>query len=85
MDLRYATSASTPCGDLYFCVQDFILVAEGTRIAIQNMTWNGAQGFQTPIEPETFSVKNMGVYGNEHTERGLTCALHCIWTTCRNC
>lgn len=51
---------------------DFILVAEGTRIAIQNMTWNGAQGFQTPIEPETFSVKNMGVYGNEHSERGLT-------------
>jgi len=51
---------------------DFILVAEGTRIAIQNMTWNGAQGFQTPIEPETFTIKNMGVYGNEHTERGLT-------------
>ncbi|KAI5118653.1 hypothetical protein M0805_002573 [Coniferiporia weirii] len=51
---------------------DFILVAEGTRIAIQNMTWNGAQGFQTPIEPETFTVQNMGVYGNEHTERGLT-------------
>ncbi|KAJ7502903.1 alpha/beta-hydrolase [Mycena galericulata] len=51
---------------------DFILVAEGTRIAIQNMTWNGAQGFQKPIEPETFSIKNMGVYGNQHTERGLT-------------
>jgi len=51
---------------------DFILIAEGTRIAIQNMTWNGAQGFQTPIVPETFTVKNMGVYGNEHTERGLT-------------
>ncbi|KAJ7729524.1 alpha/beta-hydrolase [Mycena maculata] len=51
---------------------DFILVAEGTRIAIQNMTWNGLQGFQTPIEPETFTVKNMGVYGNTHTERGLT-------------
>ncbi|KAH7876749.1 alpha/beta-hydrolase [Lentinula edodes] len=51
---------------------DFILVAEGTRIAIQNMTWNGAQGFQTPIENETFTVKNFGVFGNEHTERGLT-------------
>ncbi|KAJ3827452.1 alpha/beta-hydrolase [Lentinula raphanica] len=51
---------------------DFILVAEGTRIAIQNMTWNGAQGFQTPIEPETFTVNNFGVFGNEHTERGLT-------------
>ncbi|OBZ69475.1 Serine-type carboxypeptidase F [Grifola frondosa] len=51
---------------------DFILVAEGTRIAIQNMTWNGAQGFQTPIEPESFTVKNMGVFGNMHTERNLT-------------
>ncbi|KAF9564818.1 alpha/beta-hydrolase [Agrocybe pediades] len=51
---------------------DFILIAEGTRIAIQNMTWGGAQGFHTPIENETFTVKNMGVYGNMHTERKLT-------------
>ncbi|KAI0314676.1 alpha/beta-hydrolase [Amylostereum chailletii] len=51
---------------------DFILLAEGTRIAIQNMTWNGAQGFQTPIENETFHVANMGVYGNMHQERNLT-------------
>ncbi|KAF7321520.1 Carboxypeptidase [Mycena kentingensis (nom. inval.)] len=51
---------------------DMILMAEGTRIAIQNMTWGGMQGFQTPIEPETFTVKGMGVLGNEHTERGLT-------------
>lgn len=39
------------------------------------MTWNGAQGFQTPIEPETFSVNNFGVFGNTHSERGLTCEL----------
>lgn len=51
---------------------DYILIAEGTRIAIQNMTWNGAQGFQTPIEDETFRLKNIGVFGNTHTERGLT-------------
>ncbi|TBU48753.1 alpha/beta-hydrolase [Dichomitus squalens] len=51
---------------------DFILVAEGTRIAIQNMTWNGLQGFQTPIEDESFLVDDMGVFGNMHTERGLT-------------
>ncbi|TFK75469.1 alpha/beta-hydrolase [Pluteus cervinus] len=51
---------------------DYILIAEGTRIAIQNMTWGGAQGFQTPIESENFIVKNMGVYGNTHTERKLT-------------
>ena len=37
------------------------------------MTWSGAQGFQTPIEPETFTVNNFGVFGNTHTERGLTC------------
>ncbi|KAJ7251754.1 hypothetical protein B0H12DRAFT_1118756 [Mycena haematopus] len=30
------------------------------------MTWNGAQ--------ETFTVKNMGVCGNAHTEGGLTYA-----------
>lgn len=39
----------------------------------RNMTWAGKQGFQTPIEPETFRLKDMGVFGNEHTERGLTC------------
>lgn len=41
------------------------------------MTWNGAQGFQTPIEPETFSVNNFGVFGNTHSERGLTCEFFC--------
>ncbi|KAI0343371.1 alpha/beta-hydrolase [Trametopsis cervina] len=51
---------------------DFILVAEGTRIAIQNMTWNGLQGFQSPIEPDNFLVENMGSFGNMHQERGLT-------------
>ncbi|KAF5345356.1 hypothetical protein D9758_008442 [Tetrapyrgos nigripes] len=50
---------------------DFILVAEGTRIAIQNMTWSGKQGFQTPIEDESFTVKNFGAFGNQHVERGL--------------
>ena len=37
------------------------------------MTWNGLQGFQTPIEEESFIVDNMGVFGNMHQERGLTC------------
>ena len=37
------------------------------------MTWNGLQGFQTPIEDENFIVENMGAFGNMHTERGLTC------------
>jgi carboxypeptidase D len=31
---------------------DYILLANGTLMTIQNMTWNGAQGFQKlPIEP----------------------------------
>ncbi|KAM5537769.1 hypothetical protein V8D89_008537 [Ganoderma adspersum] len=51
---------------------DFMLLPEGTRILIQNMTWNGLQGFQTPIEEESFLVDDMGVFGHMHTERGLT-------------
>ncbi|KAI1792554.1 alpha/beta-hydrolase [Ganoderma leucocontextum] len=51
---------------------DFILIAEGTRIVLQNMTWNGLQGFQTPIQNDSFVVEGMGALGNVHTERGLT-------------
>jgi len=51
---------------------DYILISEGTRVVIQNMTWNGLQGFQTPIEEDTFIVDGMGALGNMHSERGLT-------------
>jgi carboxypeptidase D len=51
---------------------DFILIADGTRIAIQNMTWNGQQGFQKPIANNSFIVDNVGSLGNMHSERGLT-------------
>ncbi|KAG2090020.1 Alpha/Beta hydrolase protein [Suillus discolor] len=51
---------------------DFILIADGTRIAIQNMTWNGLQGFQTPIANDSFIVDGVGAYGTTHSERGLT-------------
>lgn len=51
---------------------DFILIAEGTRIVIQNMTWAGLQGFQTPIQNDSFIVNGMGAMGNVHQERGLT-------------
>ncbi|EIW62227.1 alpha/beta-hydrolase [Trametes versicolor FP-101664 SS1] len=51
---------------------DFILIAEGTRIVIQNMTWNGKQGFHTPIKDDSFIVDGMGALGTTHTERGLT-------------
>ncbi|PPQ77206.1 hypothetical protein CVT25_011052 [Psilocybe cyanescens] len=51
---------------------DFILVAEGTRIAIQNMTWGGAQGFHTPIKDESFTVKNMDSMASEKLPQNLT-------------
>ncbi|KAF9449019.1 alpha/beta-hydrolase [Macrolepiota fuliginosa MF-IS2] len=51
---------------------DFILIAEGTRIVLQNMTWGGLQGFQTPIANDSFIVDGVGALGNTHTERGLT-------------
>ena len=47
------------------------------------MTWGGAQGFQTPIEPESFTVENFGVFGNEHSERGLTCEWHNLYQILR--
>ncbi|KZV87104.1 alpha/beta-hydrolase [Exidia glandulosa HHB12029] len=51
---------------------DFILIANGSRIAIQNMTWGGLQGFQTPIQPESFSINGFGTIGTAHTERKLS-------------
>lgn len=51
---------------------DFRFIAQGTRIVIQNMTWNGKQGFQTPIASDSFLVDGVGALGTAHTERGLT-------------
>ncbi|KZV99242.1 alpha/beta-hydrolase [Exidia glandulosa HHB12029] len=51
---------------------DFILLSDGTRIAIQNMTWGGLQGFQTPIQPDTFKIDGFGTVGAMHEERKLT-------------
>ncbi|KAF7318183.1 Carboxypeptidase [Mycena chlorophos] len=51
---------------------DFILIAEGARIVIQNMTWNGLQGFQTPIANDSLILPGIGSLGTAHTERGLT-------------
>ena len=49
---------------------------------IQNMTWNGAQGFQAkptdPFyvpyhdDPNPSTLAGSGVFGTTHTERGLT-------------
>ena len=36
------------------------------------MTWSGKQGFQYPIENDSFLVDGIGPLGRTHTERGLT-------------
>jgi carboxypeptidase D len=61
---------------------DMVLIANGTLLGIQNMTWNNLTGFQTrPTEPfyvpyhtdESLStLAGAGVFGTAHTERGLT-------------
>ncbi|KAH7350830.1 Alpha/Beta hydrolase protein [Rhexocercosporidium sp. MPI-PUGE-AT-0058] len=62
---------------------DMLFIANGTLLMIQNMTWNGAQGFtKTPSDPfyvplylEEQSLSTLaasGVLGTTHTERGLT-------------
>ncbi|KAH9824739.1 putative carboxypeptidase cpdS precursor [Melampsora americana] len=52
---------------------DFALMAQGSRMAIQNMTWCGVQGFQKPIQND-FIVKGQGSLGQWTEERGLTYA-----------
>jgi carboxypeptidase D len=61
---------------------DYILLYNGTLMAIQNMTWGGAQGFQTAPVDEFYvpyhtdisltSLSAKGVMGTTHTERKLT-------------
>ncbi|KAF8335498.1 alpha/beta-hydrolase [Cantharellus anzutake] len=49
---------------------DYVLIAEGTRIAIQNMTcMGGLKGFRTPIVKESFVIDGFGAIGNLHQER----------------
>lgn len=62
---------------------DYILIYEGTLLAIQNMTFGGSQGFSSPPE-DNFIVPNLypelslsslagsGVMGKYHTEKKLT-------------
>ena len=61
---------------------DYILIPNGTLLMIQNMTWNGAQGFTSKPSDEFFvpyhtqedpsTLAGAGVFGTTHTERGLT-------------
>ncbi|KEI39904.1 uncharacterized protein L969DRAFT_86500 [Mixia osmundae IAM 14324] len=51
---------------------DYVLMQNGTRFAIQNMTWQNRQGFQQPIGSGLFYTGAQGSVGNVHEERGLT-------------
>lgn len=61
---------------------DYLLPTNGTLLALQNMTWNGAQGFQTPPSNNFFVpyhpeynlgfLAGAGNLGTWVTERGLT-------------
>jgi carboxypeptidase D len=67
-------------------ILDMILIYNGTLVAIQNMTFNGAQGFSkgpdqfedfyvpyhTEFDNQLGSIAASGVMGQFHTERGLT-------------
>lgn len=59
--------------------RDFQLVAEGTLLTIQNLTWNGATGFQSRPTGGLYLPSSSagagaqeGIVGTVHTERGLT-------------
>ncbi|TLD26157.1 carboxypeptidase D [Venturia nashicola] len=61
---------------------DYILLKDGSLLTIQNMTWNGKQGFQTAPKSDFYvpyhkdlnigTTAGSGVMGVTHTERGLT-------------
>ncbi|KAK2605428.1 hypothetical protein N8I77_008265 [Diaporthe amygdali] len=64
---------------------DMVLLANGTLLGIQNMTWGGQMGFQSeprdPLfvphhpNPDVAGSSGQGVLGTWHSERGLTWAL----------
>ncbi|KAI0280491.1 alpha/beta-hydrolase [Russula aff. rugulosa BPL654] len=53
---------------------DFILIAEGARIALTNsvLIGGGLQGFHSPIVQDSFIVDGIGALGNKQSERKLT-------------
>lgn len=53
---------------------DAILLANGSALAIQNMTWGGKRGFQTRPNGSLVDPATGATTGSWHTERGLTFA-----------
>lgn len=50
---------------------DMVMINEGAKVILQNVTWGNAQGFRSPIETD-FIVSGQGYTGRFTTERGLT-------------
>jgi len=50
---------------------DMVMLSQGARLVLQNLTWGNAQGFRKPINQD-FIVKGQGSTGRFATERGLT-------------
>ena len=65
-------------------ILDMVIISNGTLMAVQNMTWHGAQGFSVAPsawkefyvpyhhDPVLGSIAGAGYAGQFHTERGLT-------------
>ncbi|GME29245.1 alpha/beta-hydrolase [Neofusicoccum parvum] len=61
---------------------DMVLILNGTLLTLQNLTWNGAQGFSAPPDepfyvpyhdaPFEESLSGAGVFGSWGADRGLT-------------
>lgn len=56
-------------------LRDFVLIANGTLLGIQNNTWGGLQGFQTsPFDNQQNLIVDGKATGSHHTERNFTFA-----------
>ncbi|KAF3935065.1 hypothetical protein ABW20_dc0108203 [Dactylellina cionopaga] len=54
-------------------LHDYVLLADGTLMALNNMTWHGAQGFsERPSKKFVVPYEKQGEMGVWHEERGLT-------------
>jgi carboxypeptidase D len=61
---------------------DFLILSQASLLTIQNMTWAGQQGFQSPVDQDftvpaqtayqDTTLAGSGVMGSTRTERGLT-------------
>ena len=57
-------------------LQDYLLLANGTLATIQNMTWNGLQGFQEPpveplVVPRKYRLRELGYVQESAIDTGV--------------